>query len=117
MAVQRFEDLIVWRKSQDFTVDIYRCSDAITDRSFRDQLRRAALSISNNIAEGFGRRTDKDFIRFLYFSLGSASEVKSMAYLSVRLMYISVEIFDEIVRNLDEISKMLHALIRSMMPK
>lgn len=117
MAVRRFEDLIVWQKAQDFTVEIYKHSLTIADLSFRDQIRRAALSISNNIAEGFGRKTNKDFIRFLYFSVGSASEVKSMIYLSLRLVYLPRKIFDEIILALEEITKMLYALIRSMTPK
>ena len=70
MAVQKFEDLIVWQQSQDYSVLIY---NSFTNKyfSFNDQIKRASISISNNIAEGFDRRTNPDFKRFLYISLAS----------------------------------------------
>lgn len=87
MAVKRFEDLLVWQKSQDFAVLIYSHYSALKDYSFKDQISRASVSISNNIAEGFDRKTNPDFIRFLYFAISSNSEVRSMLYLSQRLGY------------------------------
>lgn len=85
MTVQRFEDLKVWQKSQDLAVKIYGQFSGIRDFGFRDQITRASVSISNNIAEGFERSSNADFKRFLYFSLASNSEVGSMLYLSERL--------------------------------
>lgn len=88
MKVQKFEDLIAWQKAQDLAVDVYAAFGELKDWEFKDQICRAAVSISNNIAEGFGRQSKKEFIRFLYIALGSASEVKSMLYLAIRLNYL-----------------------------
>lgn len=88
MAVLKFEDLLVWQKSQDLAVIIYTAFKDNKDFSFRDQIKRAAVSISNNIAEGFDRNSNADFSRFLYFSLASNSEVRSMLYLSIRLGFL-----------------------------
>ena len=67
MAVLKFEELLVWKKSQDLAVEIYAHFQENKDFSFRDQIKRAAVSISNNIAEGFDRNSNADFKRFLYF--------------------------------------------------
>jgi four helix bundle protein len=88
MHIVKFEDIIAWQKSQNFAVEIYDVFSELRDWDFRNQICRASVSISNNIAEGFDRSSNADFIRFLYFSLASASEVKSMLYLSLRLKYI-----------------------------
>ncbi len=114
MAVQKFEDLLVWRKSQDLVVDIYSCFKDNEDFSFRDQIKRASISVSNNIAEGFERNSNADFMRFLYFALASNSEVRSMLYLSVRLNFLTSEKAETIINNTNEISKMLYGLIKSI---
>ncbi|WP_276169078.1 four helix bundle protein [Zobellia alginiliquefaciens] len=90
MAVKRFEDVLVWQKAQDFAVVIYQKFSNSKDYSFKDQILRASISISNNIAEGFDRRTNPDFIRFLYFATSSNSEVRSMLYLSKRLHFLRI---------------------------
>lgn len=61
MPLKQFEDLIAWKKSQAFCISIYREFDSIKDFSFKDQIRRASVSISNNIAEGFDRKSNKEF--------------------------------------------------------
>lgn len=114
MAIQKFEDIIAWQKAQDLAVDVYETFRDIKDFSFRDQICRAAVSISNNVAEGFDRSSDADFSRFLYFSIASCSEVKSMVYLAKRLNYISEERRDELLSQSQEISKILRGLIRSI---
>jgi len=65
MAIQRFEDIIAWQKAQDLAVEIYNVFQTSRDFGFRDQICRAVVSISNNIAEGFDRSFDADFKRFL----------------------------------------------------
>ncbi|WP_396591496.1 four helix bundle protein [Allomuricauda sp. R78024] len=114
MTIQRFEDLKVWQKSQDLSVEVYRMFSNITDFGFRDQIRRASVSISNNIAEGFERSSNADFKRFLYFSLASNSEVRSMLYLSERLNYLDRPKAEELINETNEVSKMLYAFIKSM---
>jgi four helix bundle protein len=114
MAVSKFEDLIVWQKSQDLAVFIYTNFGNSKDYGFRDQISRAAVSVSNNIAEGFERNSNADFSRFLYFSLGSISEVRSMLYLGLRLNMISLEVSEDLISKTNEISKMLYGLINSI---
>lgn len=114
MAVKKFEDLLVWQKSQDFAVLIYKNFSGTKDYPFKDQILRASVSISNNIAEGFDRRTNPDFIRFLYIAISSNSEVRSMLYLSERLGYLHLEIVEELLDRSNEISRMLYGLIQSM---
>ncbi len=76
MAIQKFKDIIAWQKAQDLPTEIYLIFGLSKDFGFKDQVTRAAISISNNIAEGFDRSSDADFSRFLYFALGSCSEVR-----------------------------------------
>ena len=64
--IKKFEDAIVWQKAGKLTVGIYRLFSSCRDYSFKDQIQRASVSIMNNVAEGFERRTDKEFIYFIY---------------------------------------------------
>ncbi|PJA07578.1 MAG: four helix bundle protein [Flavobacteriales bacterium CG_4_10_14_0_2_um_filter_32_8] len=114
MAIQKFEDIVAWQKSQDIAVDIYKCFQNNKDFGFRDQLFRASVSISNNIAEGFDRNSNADFSRFLYYSIASCSEVKSMLYLAERLNYINNEQRILFLDNANEISKIIRGLIKSI---
>ena len=114
MKVVKFEELIAWQKSQDFAVIIYQHFTGLKDYGFKDQICRAAVSISNNIAEGFDRNSKADFIRFLYISISSCSEVKSMLYLAHRLNYISEETKKNLLQQSSEISKIIRGLIKSL---
>ncbi|WP_417236870.1 four helix bundle protein [Bizionia paragorgiae] len=114
MSIQKFEELLVWQKSQDFCVSIYENFSKSSDYAFRDQITRASVSISNNIAEGFDRNTNPDFKRFLYFATGSTSEVRSMLYLGVRLHLIEKEVAEQLISKSNEISKMIFGLIKSL---
>jgi len=114
MKVVKFEELIAWQKSQDFAVIIYQHFTGLKDYGFKDQICRAAVSISNNIAEGFDRNSKADFIRFLYISISSCSEVKSMLYLAHRLNYISEETKKNLLQQASEISKIIRGLIKSL---
>jgi four helix bundle protein len=114
MAIQKFEDILVWQKAQDFSVAIYSELKNSKDYSFNDQIKRASISISNNIAEGFDRSSNPDFKRFLYFSLASNSEVRSMLYLAIRLDFISEISANKLIENSNEIARMLFGLIKSL---
>ncbi len=114
MTVQRFEDLKMWQKSQDLAVLIYQHFSPSKDYGFKDQITRASVSISNNIAEGFERQSNADFKRFLYFALASNSELRSMLYLSERLSYLESEKSKELIGITNEVSKMLYSFIKSM---
>lgn len=117
MVITKFEDLIAWQKAQDFAVDIYTIFDNSKDYNYRNQICSAVVSISNNIAEGFDRSSDADFSRFLYMSLGSASEVRSMIHLAERLKYIDTETKTDLFKKSDEVSKITRGLIKSLKPK
>lgn len=114
MRVSKFEDLLVWQKSIDLAITVYKLFEKNQDWGFKNQIQRASVSIANNIAEGFDRSSDKEFKRFLFIALGSASEVRSMNYLSFKLNYVSAEEYIKCNISLIEISKMLNGLSRSL---
>lgn len=114
MRVLMFEELIAWQKAQDMAVEIYGTFKELRDWGFRDQICRASVSVSNNIAEGFNRKSNKEFIRFLYISLGSASEVKSMLYLANRLNFIDIKTMNLLLPKITEVSKLITGLIKSL---
>jgi four helix bundle protein len=89
MKIERFEDIIAWQKAKELTMLIYSRFRDSRDYSFRDQLQRAAVSIMNNIAEGFERKSNKELKQFLFIAKGSAGEVRSMLYLAKELNYIN----------------------------
>lgn len=114
---KRFEDILAWQKARVLTVNIYRiCRTGELSKDFdlRSQIRRSATSVMANIAEGQGRRTDKDFAHFLNISLGSAAETKSHLYLALDLEYIDQNLFDDLYFKLDEIGKMVFGLIEHL---
>jgi len=88
MRYNRFEDLPVWNSAIELAVQIYDLTERVQFRrrhSLRDQLERAAVSVSNNIAEGFERGTNQELLTFLYIARGSAGEVRSMLCLLQRI--------------------------------
>lgn len=111
---KRFEDIKAWQKARELSVRVYRLSgekEFSRDFELRGQIRRSATSIMSNIAEGQGRRTDRDFAHFLNISLGSLAETKSHMYLALDLGYVSETSFHEIYERLDEIGKMVFSLV------
>ena len=99
MKVNRFEDLEIWKLAAEIAVDIYKITSEkkfIRDYGLRDQLRRAALSISSNIAEGFEINNNNDLIRFLKVAKGSAGELRSQLLICSRLDYITEKQTEEI---------------------
>lgn len=117
MGILKFEDVIAWQKAQDLAVDIYSVFRTSKDFGFKDQICRAVVSVSNNIAEGFDRISDADFSRFLYFAIASCSEVKSMLHLAFRLNYISENQKLELLKKAEEVSKIIRGLLKAMANK
>lgn len=110
---KRFEDIQAWQKARALTKIVYLTSysgEFGKDFDLRRQIRRSCMSIMANIAEGQGRRTDKDFAHFLNMSLGSVAETKSHIYLAYDLGYIEQSQFDEIYEKLDEVGRMVFSL-------
>lgn len=115
--IQNFEDLIVWQKAHELTLMVYKITkDFPSEEKFGliSDMRRAAVSVENNIAEGFGRRTTKDFINFLFKSFGSLFEVRSMTRVSKDLQFINLKQFDELIAKIQSIHMMLNKLISSL---
>jgi four helix bundle protein len=71
MRIDRFEDIIAWQKAKELTVNIYELFAESKDFGFNNQIQRASVSVMNNITEGFERRSNKEFIQFLYIAKGS----------------------------------------------
>ena len=114
MGIKKFEDIISWKKSNDLALLVYKLFKENSDFSFKNQIQRAVISISNNIAEGFERRSNKEFIHFLYIAKGSCGEVRSMIYIAEELDYISKTEFNNLYDRLIEISRLLSGLIKSL---
>ena len=114
MRIRTFEDIQVWIKAKSVAVEIYEIYKNNRDFGFRDQIQRAAVSISNNIAEGFERQGNKEFKKFLFIAKGSSAEVRSMLYISLELGYMDQSKFNVLYEKLTEISKMLSAFIKTL---
>lgn len=108
---RKVEDLIVWQQAIAVANVIYLNFNSLHDFGFRSQIQRAAVSISNNIAEGFYRKSDREFKRFLTIALGSMGELKSMLILAVHLKYISGALQSILTDQLNQIGKMINSLI------
>lgn len=110
-----FEDLEVCQKSVSFAVDVYKLTsqgDLKTDFGLRDQLRRAAISISNNIAEGFEYQNKKQFIRFLFYAKASAGEVRNLLTIIEKIGYMDGKSMNSLTERCIEISKQLSNFIK-----
>ena len=100
MTIERFEDLQIWQEARELSKLVFVITSKepfAKDFRFRDQIRSAAGSVMDNIAEGFGRGGNKEFVNFLSISKGSVDEVRSQAYRAYDFNYISKEILDELV--------------------
>ena len=112
--LQTHEDLSVYKKSLDLVESVYKITlNYPSDEKFGliSQMRRSAVSAPSNISEGFGRKSKKEIVNFLYISSGSLSELKTQVEISKRLGYISNS---SIIVKIDEIKKMLFGLIKSL---
>lgn len=114
MTIATFEDIISWQKSKVLTGDIYRFTKNVKDYGFNDQLQRAAVSVMNNIAEGFERRSNKELRQFLYIAKGSCGEVRSMIHLAEELAYINRVEAEKLTNQCLEISKTLSSFIKKL---
>ncbi len=114
MKFEKFEDIIVWRKSQELALTVYKVFDKQKDFSFVNQIQRAAVSISNNIAEGYERKSNNEFKYFLFISKGSNGEVRNMLYIAKSLNYISEQDFQKLYILTLEIGKMISGLIKTL---
>ncbi len=113
--IERFEDIEAWQKGRELVEEIYQLSAGgglSKDFGLRDQIRRAAVSIISNIAEGFARQTDKEFVQFLYMAKGSVAEVQSQLYVASDLSYLSQDEFIRLYSKADEVARLISGFIR-----
>jgi four helix bundle protein len=115
-----YRDLKVWQLGVEISLAIYKLTDSFPSREqygLSSQLRRAAVSVSSNIAEGHSRGATKDLIRFLGIARGSVAELETQLIISRNLGFIPANDFDRIMAQLDEESRMLAGLRRSLRSK
>ncbi|QFY88707.1 four helix bundle protein [Magnetovirga frankeli] len=110
----RFEELEVWKRSARLSAEIYKALAELRDYGFRDQITRAGLSIPSNIAEGYERDSNKEIANFLNYSKGSAGELRTQIYIGMEIGYIPKDTGRHWLNEAQEISKMLHALIKTI---
>lgn len=116
---QRYKKLTVWEKSLDLVYDVYQLLPRfpVEERfGITQQIRRCSVSISSNIAEGAGRGSVKDFVRFLYIARGSTNELETQLIIAQRLGFIAQEQISGIISKIEEIQKMIFGLIQHLNP-
>ena len=109
-----FQDLRIWQEAMNLTVEVYLVTGGFPKHEtygLASQMRRAAVSVPSNIAEGKGHRSDPEFVRFLHHARGSLLELQTQILIARRLQYLSEEKADELCRNGDGIGRGLNALI------
>ena len=120
MRLQSYKELIVWQKSMDLAVEVYRLTNLFPKHELygiTSQMRRAAISIPSNIAEGYGRKYTKEFNQFLSVAYGSCLELETQLILAERLSLALLSEFDKAQSLLIEVSKMLLSLIGKLNAK
>lgn len=122
-TTQKFEDLVAWQRARELTRVIYEATREpgfARDFGLRDQIQRAAVSAMSNIAEGFERRSQPDFARFLLMAKASCAEVRSQLYVALDLGYLTAARFDALMALAEETARVLgglhQAVIKSSAP-
>ena len=113
MSYQSFESLDVWKRACRLVVAVYRTLDDCRDYGLKDQMTRAAVSIPSNIAEGYERGSDKDFVRFLRIAQGSSAELRTQLYIAQKIGFIEIGTMKTLAEETRGISAMLQALAQS----
>lgn len=117
MKVKNYQELISWQRAMDLVEDVYRASRDFPREeiyALTSQIRRAAVSVPSNIAEGQGRRSTSDFLRHLSIAYGSLREVETQILISRRLKYISQAKLDEVMSRAGEVGRLLNGLMASL---
>ncbi len=117
MIARKFEDLIFWQKARELTRIVYSISkNGMFQKDFelKDQIRRAAVSVMSNIAEGFGRGGNKEFIQFLFVAKGSAAEAQSHLHVALDQEYIDAGKFETAYDKAEEITRLINSFISSI---
>lgn len=114
-TIKGFQDIEAWQKGRELVNRIYTISGEgpfARDFALRDQMRRAAISIVSNIAEGFEREGTQEFIHFLSVAKGSAAEMEAQLYVALDQAYLSEESFQEVIEQVETVKKLLGGFMR-----
>jgi four helix bundle protein len=114
-SIQRFEDIEAWKKARELTKHVYQASETgafSRDFDLRRQVRRAAVSAMSNIAEGFERGGNREFLHFLGIAKGSAGEVRSHLYVALDVGLLDQESFERLYQLTSEVSRIIAGFIR-----
>ena len=117
MVFKKYEDIMVWQFGRELVRSVYDLTSVgkfSKDWGLKDQIQRAAVSICSNIAEGYARRGNAEFIKFLWIAKGSAAEVQSQLYHAKNLGYVSVAQFDELYAATNRIQAGIFNLIQTL---
>ena len=109
----RFEDLEIWKEAMRLSVKIYKIMKLCKDFGFKDQIQRASVSIPSNIAEGFERQTNKEFIQFLFIAKGSCGELRTQLYLAKEFKYVDFADFKTLLVEAETLSKKIQNFIKT----
>jgi len=112
VKIESFEDIEAWKEARLLVRQIYACFSDCRDYGFKDQIQRAAISIMANVAEGFDRGSNKEFIQFLIIARGSIAEVKSLSYAALDIGYITDEQGTTIQNKCLKLSNLINGFIR-----
>ena len=118
--LKNYKELKVWQRSYQLCLDIYKITKGFPKEErygLTSQIRRAAVSVPSNIAEGYGRKTTPEYIRFLYIAYGSNCELETQILLSGDLGYIETGKLEILKEGIGEVERMLKALIKSLKRK
>jgi four helix bundle protein len=113
--LERFEDIEAWRKARELTKSVYQVTaggEFAKDFGLRDQIRRAAVSVLSNIAEGFERSRDRELLHFLSIAKGSCGEVRAQLYVALDQAYIHQGQFQELTEQAMEVSRLLSGFMK-----
>lgn len=110
----RFEKLEVWQRSVELSVEVYEHFAGHRDFGFRDQITRSLLSLPSNIAEGYERLSDREKALFLNYAKGSAGELRTQVHIGSRIGYIPEDVGSRWIDEVEQLSRMLFAIIRTM---
>jgi four helix bundle protein len=117
MKIKNYKDLDIWKRSIKLVEDIYRLTKSFPKEELyglTSQMRRAAVSIPSNIAEGFTRFHNKEYKQFLYIALGSCSELSTQIIIASRLKYFDNNKIEQLLNEIDEICRMTMSLIKKI---
>lgn len=117
MGTRNYRDLLAWQKAMDLVESVYHVTQAFPREEvygLTSQLRRAAISIASNIAEGQGRRSSRDFLRFLSIAYGSLREVETQILIAERLRYINASQRTTVIDQSSEVGRLVNGLMRTV---